>query len=103
MKTLNVPIINLTELKTSPGSAFDLARESNSGVYVFKNNKPYGVVLTVEQYEGLHSEIDGLYEKIDEFSLRERLADTDLKTYTEKEVLGDRLKDVTYDENDGWK
>lgn len=103
MKILDVPYTNLSDMKKSPTSAFDKARESNTGVYVFKNSKPYGVVMTNEQYEKLNLEIETLYDKIDEMIVKERLADINVKTYTEKEVLGDALASVTYDDNDGWE
>lgn len=103
MKILNVPHTNITEMKQSPSAAFDKAKEANSGVYVFKNNKPYGVVMTTDQYETMYNKIEMLQDRLEEYVIRERLAESEYKTYTEKEALGDRLDSVTYDENDGWE
>ncbi|WP_052256832.1 type II toxin-antitoxin system Phd/YefM family antitoxin [Salinicoccus sp. YB14-2] len=103
MKILDVPHTNITEMKQSPSASFDKAKESESGVYVFKNNKPYGVVMTTDQYEAMYNKIEMLQESLEEYVIRERLAESDYKTYTEKEALGNHLDSVAYDENDGWE
>lgn len=103
MKILDVPHTNITEMKQSPSAAFDKAKESESGGYVLKNNKPYGVVMTTDQYEAMYNKIEMLQESLEEYVIRERLAESDYKTYTEKEALGNRLDSVAYDENDGWE
>ena len=103
MKVLDIEYTNLTDMKKSPSKAFEKAKETNTGVYVFRNSKPYGVVLTSEQYEGLNREIENLQDRLDELTISERLTDPNVKTYTEKEVLGDRLDNVTYDDDDGWE
>ncbi|MFD2831046.1 hypothetical protein [Corticicoccus populi] len=103
MKILDVPYTSLSDMKKSPANAFVKARESKTGVYVFKNSKPYGVVMTSEQYEELNLEIESLYDKIDELIVKERIAETNIKVYSEEEVLGDVLNNVEYDDNDGWE
>lgn len=45
MRILDVPYINITDMKKSPRSAFEKAEEFNSIVHVLRNNKPYGVVM----------------------------------------------------------
>src|SRR5690625_1704517 len=72
MKILDVPHTNITEMKQSPGSAFDKAKESNPDVYVFKNNKPYGVVMTTDQYEAMYNKIEMLQDRLEEYVIRER-------------------------------
>ena len=72
MKILDVPHTNITEMKQSPGSAFDKAKESNSDVYVFKNNKPYGVVMTTDQYEAMYNKTEMLQDRLEEYVIRER-------------------------------
>ena len=103
MKVLDIEYTNLTDMKKSPSKAFEKAKETNTGVYVFRNSKPYGVVLTREQYEELNKKIESLQDKIDELTISKRLTDPDVKIYTEKEVLGDRLDNITYDDDDGWE
>ena len=103
MKILDVPYTNLSDIKKSPRMVFDTARETDSGVYVFKNSKPLGVVLTTEQYEGLNDEIEKLYDKIDELTVKERIINEDEKTYSVEDATGVKLEDVEFDENDGWE
>lgn len=89
-------------MKRSAESAFDEVRKGNTGVCVLKNGKPYGVVLTSEQYENLNLEIEMLYDKLDELIVKERITETNIKVFTEKDILGDALNNVTYDDDDGW-
>ena len=72
MKILDVPHTNITEMKQSPGSVFDKVKESNPDVYVFKNNKPYGVVMTTDQYEAMYNKIEMLQDRLEEYVIRER-------------------------------
>src|SRR5699024_7905469 len=72
MKILDVPHTNITEMKQSPGSVFDKVKESNPDVYVFKNNKPYGVVMTTDQYEAMYNKTEMLQDRLEEYVIRER-------------------------------
>lgn len=103
MKILDVPHKSISDVKNSPMKIFEQANITNNGVYIFNRNSVAGVMITQEQYEGLNAEIDALYDKIDEMVVKERLADTNVKTYSVEEVTGINLDDVEFDENDGWE
>src|SRR5699024_126208 len=72
MKILDVQQTNITEMKQSQGSAVDEAKEYNRDVYVYKNNKPYGVVMTTDQYEAMYNKIEMLQDRLEEYVIRER-------------------------------
>ena len=82
---------------------FKEAEERNNGVYIFNRDKVAGVVLTQEQYENMNNEIEALYDRIDELIVKERLKDTNVKTYSVEEATGINLDDIELDENDGWE
>ncbi|WP_020007427.1 hypothetical protein [Salinicoccus albus] len=103
MKTLDVPFKSISDMKKAPMDAFNTARESNNGVYILNRNQPVGVALTPQQYEALNSEIEALYDRIDELIVKERLAKENVKTYSVKEATGVDLSEIEFDKNDGWE
>ncbi|MEI5988800.1 type II toxin-antitoxin system Phd/YefM family antitoxin [Enterococcus crotali] len=46
-------IFSITDVKQSPMTIFETAKEKNTGVYIYNRNKVAGVMLTAEQYETL--------------------------------------------------
>lgn len=44
---------SVTDVKQSPMTIFETAKETNSGVYIYNRKKVAGVMLNVEQYEAL--------------------------------------------------
>ncbi|WP_348922841.1 type II toxin-antitoxin system Phd/YefM family antitoxin [Enterococcus rotai] len=44
---------SVTDVKQSPMTIFETAKETNSGVYIYNRKKVAGVMLSVEQYESL--------------------------------------------------
>lgn len=44
---------SITDVKQSPMTIFETAKETNEGVYIYNRNKVAGVMLTAEQYETL--------------------------------------------------
>ncbi|MGX7148610.1 type II toxin-antitoxin system Phd/YefM family antitoxin [Enterococcus ureasiticus] len=44
---------SVTDVKQSPMTIFEAAKEANAGVYIYNRNKVAGVMLTAEQYESL--------------------------------------------------
>jgi|TARA_B100000809_G_C15105352_1_gene518526 PHD/YefM family antitoxin component YafN of YafNO toxin-antitoxin module len=103
MKTLDVPFKSISDVKKSPMTIFKEAEERNNGVYIFNRDKVAGVVLTQEQYENMNNEIEALYDRIDELIVKERLKDTNVKTYSVEEATGINLDNIELDENDGWE
>ncbi|MCG1010918.1 hypothetical protein J4760_12890 [Salinicoccus sp. ID82-1] len=103
MKTLDVPFKSISDVKKSPMTIFEEAKERNNGVYIFNRDKVAGVVLTQDQYESMNSEIEALYDRIDELIVKERLQDKNIKTYSVEEVTGINLDDIELDDNDGWE
>ena len=49
-------IATITELRSKTSELVDYAREAKKGVLIQKNNEPYAVLLSFEQYEEL---VDG--------------------------------------------
>ncbi|MEZ2459038.1 hypothetical protein ACBR55_10705 [Salinicoccus roseus] len=103
MKTLDVPFKSISDIKKSPMTIFEEAKARNNGVYIFNRDKVAGVVLTQEQYENMNSEIEALYDRIDELIVKERLQDKNPKTYSVEAVTGINLDDIELDDNDGWE
>lgn len=99
-KVLDVPTTSITELKKAPMAIIDLAKESNTGVYVLNRNEVAGVVLSEHQYKAINKENDQLHEEILLLETALRLSKTDIVTFTDKEVRASY--DVEIDENDGW-
>lgn len=49
-------IATITELRSKTSELVDYAREAKRGVLIQKNNEPYAVLLSFEQYEELMDE-----------------------------------------------
>lgn len=84
--------------------------KQKNGVYIFNRGTVAGVILTQEQYESaneeidtLNAEIEALYDQMDELIVKQRLADSNVETYTVEEVTCVTLDDIEFDENDGWE
>lgn len=102
MKIMDVPMKSVSDIKRSPMSIFEEARESNNGVYILNRNEVVGVALTRDQYESIYNELESLYDKIDELTVKERLADKSREMVPVNDVIGFDLNDVKTDDNDGW-
>ena len=104
MKTIDVPIKSISDVKRSPMNIFKEAEEQQNGVYIFNRDSIAGVMLTQEHYEDMVNEIELLYDKIDELVVLQRINDETLKTYSDYEVRGDAANEpIEIDENDGWE
>lgn len=108
MKTLDVPVTNMTNLKKSPAQVIKQASDAKNGVYVFNRDTPAAVVMTPEDYEKLIHKIDKLENKLLDTEVEKnallRIQQTNHKVYSEEEVLGaNGLDDVELDEDDGWE
>lgn len=44
---------SITDVKQSPMTIFEMAKETNAGIYIYNRNKVSGVMLSAEQYEAL--------------------------------------------------
>jgi PHD/YefM family antitoxin component YafN of YafNO toxin-antitoxin module len=104
MKTLAVPTANITDVKKSPGKVFELAAKNDNGVYIFNRGRVAGVMLTREQYENLSNSIEMLKEKLFDAEVAARIANTDMKTFSDAEVRGGScMNNQLIDELDGWQ
>ncbi|KKK33931.1 hypothetical protein WN59_10005 [Salinicoccus sediminis] len=103
MKIMDVPMKSVSDIKRSPMSIFEEAKTSENGVYIFNRNEVVGVALTREQYESIHKEIENLYDRIDELTVKERLANDNRQAISAKDVIGFDLNEEKIDENDGWE
>ncbi|WP_411842881.1 hypothetical protein [Salinicoccus sp. HZC-1] len=104
MKTIDVPIKSISDVKRSPMNIFKEADEKQNGVYIFNRDSIAGVMLTQKQYEDMSNEIELLYDKIDELVALQRINDDTPQTYSDYEVRGEAANaPVIIDENDGWE
>lgn len=108
MKTLDVPVTNMTNLKKSPAQVIKKAEQAKNGVYVFNRDTPAAVILAPQDYEKLIHEIDELKDKLLDAEVEktaiERVKNGSGKVYSEEEVLGPNgLDDVELDKDDGWE
>lgn len=108
MKTLDVPVTNMTNLKKSPAQVIKQASESKNGVYVFNRDTPAAVVMAPQDYEDLVNKVNDLEDKLLDLQVEKeairRIRQSNHKIYSEEEVLGpDGLADVTVDNDDGWE
>lgn len=59
-KTLNVPTIRTTILRTAPAEVFQLSTQQRTGVYILNHCEISGVVLAQDLYENLLEELEDL-------------------------------------------
>ncbi|GAQ02441.1 type II toxin-antitoxin system Phd/YefM family antitoxin [Companilactobacillus pabuli] len=114
---LGKSITSISDLKKSPQKLFDQSNNTNEGIFVFNRNKPEGVLLSLKHYDDLIKEnrilrekLDKAYEKLlDEkmnIESEKRIKDhlnNHTKMISEDEVLGDGLKNIKIDDEDGWE
>lgn len=103
MKTLNVPISNMTNLKKSPKNVFNIAKEAQTGVYIFNRDEVTGVVMDVEGYEKMVKKLDDLQEKLWEAEVAQRLNKPVQTIGVEATEKLTGYKDTPLDPNDGWE
>lgn len=108
MKTLDVPVTNMTNLKKSPAQVIKQASDSRNGVYVFNRDTPAAVVMTPKDYENLVKKINDLEDKLLDMQVEkeavQRVQQKNHEVYSEEEVLGPNgLSDVNVDNDDGWE
>jgi len=104
MQTLDIPTASITDVKKSPSSVFKLAEANNNAVYVFNRGTVSGVMLTKEQYESLNRQIEDLEDRLLDSEVARRLAERNVKTYSDAKVRGNAAKATpVLDNNDGWE
>lgn len=103
MQAINVLTASISDVKVSPAKIFKMAESTDNGVYVFNRGTVVGVMLTQEQYERLTNGIEMMTDRLIELEAANRIKDTTLKTYSDREVRNVELEDsVPIDMNDGW-
>ncbi|WP_159722749.1 type II toxin-antitoxin system Phd/YefM family antitoxin [Enterococcus sp. CSURQ0835] len=80
LKKLEVPTSSITEVKKSPMTVFEQARQAGTGVYIFNREKIAGVMLTKEQYEGLLEELTELRQRAAELVSEPAVAVKEIET-----------------------
>jgi hypothetical protein len=104
MQVLNVPTATVSDVKKSPGKVFEQAAKANNGVYVFNRGTVAGVMLTRQQYESLNSRFEEMSERLWDMETARRLHTSELQTYTDAQVRGDRAQlTPVIDPDDGWE
>jgi len=89
MRILDVPTTSISDVKQSPMEAFQKADREETSVYIFNREKVVGVMLTQQQYESLHKEIEAIYSRLDDLTVELRLSNKSVRTYTDSEVRGE--------------
>lgn len=81
-------------------------KEKKKEIYVLNNNSVAGVMIDKETFNQLTSYVEELEDEILYLNVEKRINDIDKKhtlLVPEHEVLGNRLNNVEWSENDGWE
>lgn len=108
LNTIKNPLVSVSELKKSPMSVIEMAKEQGDAVYILNNNKDVGVVIDsgryadlVEETLSLSAENDYLAEKVLYLETRLRLIN-DQGTRSDEEVRGAAAEADLSDLPDEW-
>ncbi|PNZ70647.1 type II toxin-antitoxin system Phd/YefM family antitoxin [Staphylococcus croceilyticus] len=101
MNILNVPTASITELKNSPKSIFNKAKEKDNGVYIFNRNNVEGVVLSQEQFETLNETIEKYETEIEELKILTRINDN-TERLSDEEVRGKSIVNTSLNSFNEW-
>lgn len=102
----NNPLFSINDLKKVTMEVFRVSEELKQGVYIFNRDKVAGVVVSQEEYEGLHQLIEELESKLLYSETVKRLEEFEKNpgTYSDDEVRGKRSKVNLYDaDTDEWE
>jgi PHD/YefM family antitoxin component YafN of YafNO toxin-antitoxin module len=78
IKELSVPLVSVSQLKKSPQSVVDEAKETQNGVYVLNNNSVMMVVMDPETYKTLvdiQTENKELQEKLKQAEMKQVISE----------------------------
>lgn len=101
-----IPKSSITDIKKAPMNVFKVSEELKQGVYIFNRDKVAGVVVSQEEYEGLHQLVEELESQLLYAETIKRLEEFEKEpvTFSDEEVRGDRAKVNHYDpDDDEWE
>lgn len=108
LNTIKNPLYSISDLKKSPMTLINKAKEARDAIYIFNNNNPAGVVLDndtytvfVEEQSDLKEENTRLASELEVMTTRVRLL-TNTTLLTDEEVRGSRAHQELSEVPDEW-
>ena len=96
----------ISDIRKSPMDYFKMSKEKKKEIYVLNNNSVAGVMIDKDTFDDLNSYVRELEDEILYLNIEKRMNDIDNSSSSlipEKNVLGNRLENVKWSENDGWE
>lgn len=107
IETINGSLMTkISDIRKYPMDYFKIAKEKKKEVYVLNNNSVAGVMIDKETFDQLNSYVEELEDEILYLNVEKRINDIDKNhsaLVSEQDVLGNRLDNVEWSENDGWE
>ena len=107
IETINDSLMTkISDIRKSPMDYFKMSKEKKKEIYVLNNNSVAGVMIDKDTFDDLNSYVRELEDKILFLNVEKRMNDIDNSSSSlipEKDVLGNRLENVKWSENDGWE
>ena len=107
IETINGSLVTkISDVRKSPMDYFKLSKEKKKEVYVLNNNSVAGVMIDKNTFDDLNSYVREFEDEILYLNVEKRMNDIDNSSSSlipEKDVLGNRLENVKWAENDGWE
>ena len=105
IETINGSLVTkISDVRKSPMDYFKLSKEKKKEVYVLNNNSVAGVMIDKNTFDDLNSYVREFEDEILYLNVEKRMNDIDNSSSSlipEKDVLGNRLENVKWAENDG--
>lgn len=107
VETINGSLMTkISDVRKSPMDYFKLSKQQNKEVYVLNNNSVAGVMIDKDTFEDVKSYIHELENQVLYLNAEKRINDMDknkTSLVSEQDILGSRLDDAEWSENDGWE
>ena len=107
IETINDSLMTkISDVRKSPMDYFKMSKEKKKEIYVLNNNSVAGVMIDKDTFDDLNSYVRELEDEILYLNIEKRMNDIDNSSSSlipEKNVLGNRLENVKWSENDGWE
>ncbi len=96
----------ISDVRKSPMDYFNLSKQEKKEVYVLNNNSVAGIMIDKDTFDQLNNYIQELEDEILYLNVEKRINDIQQdpsNLVSEQDVLGNRLDNVEWSENDGWE
>ena len=107
IETINDSLMTkISDIRKSPMDYFKMSKEKKKEIYVLNNNSVAGVMIDKDTFDDLNSYVRELEDEILYLNVKKRMNDIDNSSSSlipEKDVLGNRLENLKWAENDGWE